>query len=224
LLINSQSDMEAVGEESACAGCFERIRARPPDVLVTDAFWPSDQGLALISQIRQTCAKTRILLVSISDDAMFIRRSLEHGATGCIGRHASDAEVLSAIRLVAQGQMFVDSELAGHLIQGVLGRKGLDASGNGSRPGTQLSQREMEVLEYLVQGHTNQEIADRLYLSVKTAETYRARLKRKLGLRTRADIVRYAAEHGIATRRNESAGAPLPTMPATGSIPAASTL
>jgi DNA-binding NarL/FixJ family response regulator len=121
------------------------------------------------------------------DDPAYLRTVLAAGASGYVVKTSADAELLTAIRAVARGRMFVDPELADEEV----------APPSANAGAASLSQREREVLEQLAKGYTNQEIADRIYLSVKTVETYRARIADKLGLRSRADIIRYAMETGI---------------------------
>jgi two-component system response regulator NreC len=165
--------------------------------VVTDALWPDQSGITVVGQIRQNCPNTRVLLIAVTDDIVLIRRILESGASGCIGRHADATELLTAIRQLHQGHVFIDPELAGSVVQEVLGYRCTAHEGHKEHLAKQLSPRELEVLEYLLKGYTNQQVADSLFLSVKTTETYRARLKRKLGLRNRADIVRYGMEMGL---------------------------
>jgi two-component system response regulator NreC len=198
-LINAQADMEVIGEGESIDDVLEKVADSSPHIVVTDALWPVQNGASLVGQVRKTCPSTGILLVTMTDDILLIRRILESGAMGCIGRHATDGVVLTAIRQLHQGHIFVDPELAGTVVQEVLGCRYTVHEGHKAHIAKRLSARELEVLEYLVKGYTNQQVADSLYLSVKTTETYRARLKRKLGLRNRADIVRYGLAMGILT-------------------------
>jgi two-component system response regulator NreC len=197
-LVRDESDMELEGQEAGSIGeVVDAVERAAPHVVVTDALWPLQSGAGLVSQLRQRSPDARVLLVTITDDILLIRKILESGASGCIGRHATNREVASAIRQLCQGQIFIDPELAGSVVQEVLGCRITVHAGHKAHVAKQLSPRELEVLEYLLKGYTNQQVADSLFLSVKTTETYRARLKRKLGLRNRADIVRYGMEMGL---------------------------
>jgi DNA-binding NarL/FixJ family response regulator len=130
------------------------------------------------------------------DDPAYLRAVMAAGGAGYVVKTVADAQLLSAIRAVRQGRIVVDVNLPAALpsLTGVPGRS---ASSPGSTGFAALSGREREVFMLFAQGHTNQQIADRLFLSVKTIETYRARIAEKLGLRTRAELVRYALEVGL---------------------------
>jgi DNA-binding NarL/FixJ family response regulator len=199
MLINAQPDMEVVEEAADGTQALRKTRECSPDVLTLDLTMPGGSSIPLITQLRQECPQTRVLVLTMHDDPAYLRAVLSAGGFGYVVKTAADAELLTAIRAVSQGRTFVDLNLPASTFQNVLGKQ---AGGDSARPGEAagpLSQREREVLELLVQGHTNQEIADRLFLSVKTIETYRARITDKLGLRTRADLVRYAMEMGLLT-------------------------
>jgi DNA-binding NarL/FixJ family response regulator len=148
---------------------------------------PGGSSIKVIERMRVECPKTRIVVLTMHDDPAYLRTVLAAGGHGYVVKTAADEDLLRAIRAVARGRTFVDLDMTEHAA----------ASPSPDQSPNPLSQRERVVLEQLAQGHTNQEIADRLYLSVKTVETYRARIAEKLGLRTRADIIRYATETGI---------------------------
>ena len=189
LLINGQPDMEVVGEAGDGAEALRQTRALCPDVLTLDLSMPGGSVIPVIERLKQECPQTRVLVLTMHDDAAYLRTVLAAGGSGYVVKKAADAELLTAIRTVHRGRAFVDFDLNAGTLPGLLDGP--------SGPAGVLSQREREVLELLAQGHTNQVIADRLYLSVKTIETYRTRIADKLGLKTRADLVRYALEMGI---------------------------
>jgi two-component system response regulator NreC len=197
-VIQAEPDMEVAGTVADISRVPQEVsELQPPaDVVITDAL-SAHNGISLVSQVRRESARTRVLLMVFSDDIALIRKLLDSGAVGCVGRHATELDVLKAIRQIHVGQTVIDPELAGNVLQHVLGVRYTVHEGHKARMPRQLSSRELEVMEYLVKGYTNQQIADVLFLSVKTTETYRARLKRKLGLRNRADIVRYGMEMGL---------------------------
>jgi DNA-binding NarL/FixJ family response regulator len=189
LLINAQPDMEVVGEAASGPEALDRAGSLRPDVLTLDLSMPGGRGIPVLERLRQQCPDTRVLVLTMHDAAAYLRAALAAGAAGYVVKTAADTELLTAIRAVAQGRTFVDLSLPA----GAGGRPARPA-----QPGqAALSPRELAVLRLLAQGHTNQEAADRLFLSVKTVETYRARIAEKLGLRTRADLTRYAVEAGF---------------------------
>ena len=193
LLINAQPDLEVVAEAASAPEVVKQAAAAAPDVVTLDLSMPGGSGVQTIERLRQECPRVRVLVLTMHDDPAYLRAVLAAGGAGYVVKTAADTELLTAIRAVAQGRTFVDLNLSGGQVQAVLG------GGGGRRAAglDQLSPREREVLGYLAQGHTHQQIADRLFLSVKTVETYRARIADKLGLRTRADVVRYAVEVGL---------------------------
>ena len=196
MLINAQADLEVVGEATNGHEALGLARKLLPDVITMDLNMPGNT-IQTIERLRQECPQTRILVLTMHDDPAYLRAALAAGSAGYVTKSAADTELLIAIRTVFRGRSFVDSSLTDSLVQTALGNKP-----GGGPNGTQdsvscLSHREREVLELLAQGHTNQQAADRLFLSVKTIETYRKRITDKLGLRSRADLVRYALEIGI---------------------------
>ncbi len=194
LLINTQPDMETVGEAGDFPEAVRVTGTAQPDILILDLTMPGGTGIQTVERLARECPKTRILVLTMHDDPSYLRTALAAGAFGYVVKKAADTELLSAIRAIAQGRAFVDLDVTGHRVQSLLG----DSSAEGAEsPADQLSPREREVLELVAQGHTNQAIADKLFLSVKSVESYRARLMQKLGLRNRADLIRYAVEVGL---------------------------
>lgn len=196
-LIDAQTDMSVIDELSDCQEIVTRQPPLAADVLLMDLPAEGRNGMAAIQQLRERCPATRLLVFTACGNSAEAQATLNCGAAGYIGKHASEADLLSAIRTVHEGELFMDAEMAGEVVQNSLrGRNCIPHFRLGPmiKP---LSRREFEVLQYLVQGYTNQQVADRLYLSVKTTETYRARLKQKLGLRTRADLVRFGFRMGL---------------------------
>lgn len=194
LLINAQPDMEVVGEAGDSRDALRQTQKLDPNVLVLDLNMPGGGSIKVIERLRQDQAQTRVLVLTMHDDAAYLRAVLAAGGAGYVVKTAADVDLLTAIRAVARGRTFVDLDLS----EGVKAVLGQVAGGKGSAgTPTALSEREQEVLELFAQGHSNRDIAERLFLSVKTIETYRARIADKLGLKTRADIVRYAVEIGL---------------------------
>jgi two-component system, NarL family, response regulator NreC len=196
LLINAQLDMEVVGQAATNHEALLAVQKTRPDVLIQDLTLSDGSGVPTIARVRQECPQTRVLVLTVHDDAAYLRAAFAAGAVGFVVKTAADTELLSAIRAVSQDRIFVDLKSSPSFLQAA---RGVAAASPKRAPpdDSALSRREREVLELLAQGHTNQEAADRLFLSVKTVETYRTRVAEKLGLRTRADLVRYAVEMGL---------------------------
>lgn len=201
LLINTQRDMEVVGEAGSHHETLEAVRQFGPDVLLLDLTMPGGSGTKLIDTLSREYPGTRVLVLTMHDDPAYFRQAMAAGAAGYLVKKAADTDLLTAIRTVAQGRVYAPPDLA-------LEPRGTRGQGL-ERPGAKtggalesLSVREREVLALLAEGHTNQAIADRLYLSVKTVESYRARVMGKLGLRNRAELTRFALEVGLLSRES----------------------
>jgi len=193
LLINTQPDMIVVAEAGDGMAAVRQATETKPDVVVMDITMPAMGGIQAIEQIRQALPQTQILVLTMHDDSAYLRSALAAGASGYVVKKSADSELISAITAVHRGQMFVDLASSSGAIQQAL----LKEPGRLGDPKSLLSHREKAVLTLVAEGYTNQEVADRLCLSVKTIETYRMRLAEKLGLRTRADLTRYALEIGL---------------------------
>jgi len=196
MLINAQPDMEVVGEASTGEEALRHARALKPDIALMDITMPGAGGIEASARIARDCPRVRILVLTMHDDAAYLRNVLAAGASGYVLKRSADTELLSAIRITHRGGTYLEPSLAGVVVQEALGRKARRREG---APGETLSEREREVLRLVAQGHTNQHIAERLCVSVKTVETYRARLMTKLGLKSRVELVRYALAAGLLT-------------------------
>ena len=192
MLIGSQRDLDVVGEASDGDEAVRKAAALRPDVALLDISMPGSGGIKAIERIREAAPATRVVVLTMHDMQAYLRAALAAGASGYVVKRAADSALLAAIRDVHRGRTVLDPALAASVVQSGLRRRGGTTS-----PATPLSQREREVLELVAQGYTNQQIADHLGLSVKTVETYRARLVEKLGLQSRAELVRYALDSGL---------------------------
>jgi DNA-binding NarL/FixJ family response regulator len=201
MLISSQRDLEVVGEASDGDEAVRKATALRPDVALVDISMPGSGGIKAIERIRQAVPATRVLVLTMHDVPAYLRASIAAGASGYVVKRSADSDLLAAIRDVHRGRTVLDPALAARVAQGTLRRRGPVAP---TTPTALLSQREREVLELVAQGFTNQQIADHLGLSVKTVETYRARLVEKLGLQSRAELVRYALDSGLFGRETGS--------------------
>jgi two-component system response regulator NreC len=189
-VLDAEDDIEVVGEaESADRAVFETISSKP-DVVVMDLVMPGKSGIEGMPAVLQASPEVKVLVLSMQDDPRYVREAFEVGAAGYVLKEAADTEVVGAIRAVAAGERYVHPALGARLVAAAAEeRKRADAD--------PLSEREREVLRLLALGHTNQEIAKMLYISVRTAETHRAHIMQKLRLTSRAELVRYALENGL---------------------------
>jgi DNA-binding NarL/FixJ family response regulator len=199
MIITSQPDMEVVGEAADGREAIQQAERLRPDVVVLDLTMPGLDGLSALGVIREKAPGAKILVLTMHDDEGYLRRVLSTGASGYVVKKAADMELLAAIRAVKRGEVYIHSSLTKPLVEGILDRR-LERGAGASDHFEDLSEREKEVLHLLARGYTNQQIADALFLSVKTIETYRARLMEKLELRTRAELVRYALQKGLLMR------------------------
>ncbi|MBX3420037.1 MAG: response regulator transcription factor [Pirellulaceae bacterium] len=193
LIINSQADMEVVAEANNCSDAVTQAVAHQPDVMILDVTLPGGASLPIIGEIMERGVRTYVLMLTMHDDAAYVRAALAAGATSYVVKTIREQDLLQAIRDTSRGRMVVDlddEELNASVFRSLLQP--------GTRRGyaTRLSARESEVLRLLGQGFANSEIAEKLDLSPKTIATYRARLSEKLGLRTTADFVKFASDTG----------------------------
>ena len=191
-LINAQPDMSVIGEAGDGQTAWQQAQECQPDVVIMDITMPNVNGVQATAQLKRACPTIKVLALSVHDDTSYLRQLLAAGATGYILKHTAAEDLIQAIRMVAGGGIYLDPALASHVVAGYV----RVPSKAGERFGAELSERETEVVQRIAHGHSNKEIAVQLKLSVKTVETYRARAMEKLGLESRAALVRYALERG----------------------------
>lgn len=181
LLVNAEDDLEAVGEAGSASEGLAEAAALRPDVILLDARLCKGEA-----DLCQTLAReAQVVLLSVQDEPQDVREALEIGASGYVLKQAVESELVAAIREVAAGRRYVPPGLGARLIVA-------EAAEQREADDGPLSDRERQVLRLLAVGHTNQEIAEKLNISVRTAESHRAHIMQKLGLSTRADLVSYA--------------------------------
>ena len=159
-------------------------------MILLDVVMPDQSGLEIVPQLVHENPETKILVLSMQDEPDYVRQAFEAGASGYVLKEAADAELVAAIREVAGGGRYVHPELGARLVAA-------ESEQRKRAEEDPLSEREREVLRLLALGHTNQEIAKQLYISVRTAETHRAHIMQKLRLSSRAELVRYALDQGL---------------------------
>ena len=191
MLLDAEEGFEVVAEAGDVASALRYVRAHRPNVLVLDLNMPGDPTLLAISSFMEAAPETRVVVLTMQSDSAFAREALRAGALGYVLKEAADSELVEAVRLAAEGRTYLNPELGARLAA---------APPEPAGPPDNLSEREVEVLRLIALGHTNQEIAEQLYLSVRTVESHRAHIQQKLRLSTRAELVRYALDHKLIDR------------------------
>lgn len=196
MLLSAQLDMEVVGEAVDGAMAMARALELRPDVVVMDITMEGMSGLAATREIKRRLPETKVLVLTIHDSEEYLRQMLEAGATGYVLKQAADIELAVAIRAIQRDEVYVYPSFT-RVLLGDLAQDA-EAGRYAERDAYDLlSQREKQVLRLVALGHTNRQIADQLFLSVKTIEAYRARLMQKLHLNGRSALVRYALRKGL---------------------------
>ena len=189
-ILDAEPDIETVGEApNGDRAVFEAMEHKP-DVVLMDVVMPGKSGIEATRAVLQAVPGTTVLILSMQDDPRYVREAFDAGASGYVMKEAADDEVVDAVRAVAAGQRYLHPALGARLLAAESAERRRAAD-------DPLSDREREVLRLLALGHTNQEIATMLYVSVRTAETHRAHIMQKLGLTSRAELVRYALGEGM---------------------------
>jgi two-component system response regulator NreC len=188
MLLEAQEELHVVAEAGDVPTALQVIRAHRPTVAVLDLNMPGGSGLEAIPALRESTPETAIVVLTMQDDPAFARQALQGGALGFVLKESADDELLEAVRLAARGDTYLNPRLGARLAA---------APPAPSGPPDGLSERERDVLRLIALGHTNAEIGEQLYLSTRTVETHRAHIQQKTRQSTRAELVRYAIEHGL---------------------------
>ena len=188
MVLEAQPDLDVIAEADDVASTLRKVRAHRPDVLLLDLNMPDESSLPKIPELRESSPDTRIVVLTMQNDPAFAREALQAGIAGYVLKESAADEVVQAVRQVLEGRTYLNPELGARIAA---------APPQPSGPPDDLSEREIEVLRLIALGHTNSEIASSLYLSVRTVESHRAHIQQKLRLSSRADLVRYALEHGL---------------------------
>jgi two-component system response regulator NreC len=190
LLLDSHDDIEVVGEAGNAQDAVFRVRELTPDVILLDLVMPGEGGIEVMPKLLKEAPKAKVLVLSMQDEPSYVREAFAAGASGYVLKEAADEEVVNAVREIAGGGSYVHPTLGARMVTA-------EAAERAAAEADPLSDREREILRLLALGHTNQEIAKMLYISVRTAETHRAHIMQKLRLGTRAELVRHALAHGL---------------------------
>lgn len=187
-LLEAEDEFEVVAEAGEMEEAVRKVLAYKPKVIVLDLSMPGGSSLAAIPRMRQASEATAVVVLTMEDEPRFAREALRAGALGFVLKDAADAELVAAVRAAIQGIRYLNPQLGG-----------LIAAAPETPPGPpdNLTEREVEVLRLVALGHTNAEISEQLYLSVRTVESHRAHIHQKAGRGTRAELVAYAREHGL---------------------------
>lgn len=186
-LVASEEGLEPVGEAGSAGEAVVEAATLQPDVILLDVTMPGRTGIDALPDLRAAAPGARVVVLSMEDDPRYVQDAFARGADAYVSKDSAETEVIDAIRAVLAGRRYVAASLGALLATG---------PADGAREPA-LTPREQQVLRLLALGHTNQEIATTLGISVRTAETHRGNVFEKLGLASRADLVRYALDHGL---------------------------
>jgi two-component system, NarL family, response regulator NreC len=185
VLLEEESDFEVVAEAEDAEGAIRYLRGHKPDVLILDLNMPGRPSLEAIGEMREASPQTRIVVLTMQQEPAFARQALQQGVLGYVLKEAADDELVQAVRSAAAGETYLQPALGAKL------------AAEPETVASDLSERETDVLRLIALGHTNAEIAEKLYISVRTVETHRAHIQQKLGVSSRAELVRSALSRGL---------------------------
>ncbi len=186
MLLETEPGFEVVAEAGDADAAVRYVRGHKPAVLILDLNMPGRPSLEAVPDIKQASPGTEIVVLTMQNEPAFARRALQAGVRGYVLKEAADAELVQAVHSAAAGDTYLQPALGARLV-----------TESDARRSDDLSEREREVLRLIALGHTNAEIAAQLYLSIRTVESHRAHIQQKLRLSSRAELVRYALEHGM---------------------------
>jgi two-component system response regulator NreC len=192
LLVNSQPDMEVIGEAADGAAALTEAQKLQPDMVVMDISMPTLNGLAATKKLRRICPSVKILTLTRHTDDGYLQQLIKAGVNGYVLKQSAPTELITAIRAVNEGKSYIDTALTDKLMGSYVGKS---QAARGARP-SKITERETEILRMIAWGYSNKEIAEKLDLRVKTVETHKNNMMKKLGMRGRIDIVRYAILQG----------------------------
>lgn len=185
-LLDSEDGFEVVAEADDVESARRYLRGHRPDVLVLDLSMPGESSLEAIPKLREEFPSTQIVVLTMNNEPAYARTALGAGVLGYVLKESADAELIEAVRAAVAGERYLNPRLGAKV-----------AAEPPPGPPDGLSERELEILRMIALGHTNAQVADELFLSVRTVETHRAHIQQKLGLTDRSELVRYAIDKGL---------------------------
>ena len=191
-VLKAESAMELIGEATGGYETIALVDSKQPEVLVLDLSMPDMDGIEVTKKVKSLYPNIHILILTIHEDEALLRAALKAGASGYILKRAAEAELVSAIHKILNGELYVDPSMVRMLLN-----DDVPPPASQTKPIEELTPRETEVLKLIAQGYTNRQIGEELHISIRTAESHRANLSGKLGLQSRVELVRYAREHGL---------------------------
>lgn len=200
-LINREADLEVVGEAEGAPEALDVIRTHKPTLVIVDISLKEGDGLELIQSLRAFPFEPRILVTSMHDESLYAERALHAGAMGYLNKGEATEEVVAAIRQILKGKVYLSERMSERMLMQVTGR----GQAPESNPVARLSNRELQVFQLIGEGETTRNIAERLHLSIKTIETHRASIKRKLNLETASELTRHAVQY-VLEESSKSSG------------------
>jgi two-component system, NarL family, response regulator NreC len=187
MVLEAEDDLEVTSEAADVKGAIRKLMAHRPNVLVLDINMAGESSLDSLPELREASPDTAIVVLTMQTETEYAREALQAGARGYLLKEAADSELVEAIRTVAAGRNYVQPAIGARLA----------SEPPRDWPPDGLTEREAEVLRLIALGHTNKEVGDELFLSVRTVESHRAHIQQKLGLQTRAELVRYALDRAL---------------------------
>jgi two-component system response regulator NreC len=185
MLLEAEDGFEVVAEAGDADTASRYVLGHKPTVVVLDLNMPGRPSLEVVPEMKERSPATEVVVLTMQDDPAFARQAMQSGVRGYVLKEAADAELVKAVRMAADGKVYLQPELGARLASEPPG------------PAGDLTEREIEILRLIALGHTNAEIAEQLYLSVRTVESHRANIQRKLNASTRAELVRFAIDEGL---------------------------
>ena len=188
MVLEAEDGLEVVAEANDLETARRYVLAHRPQVLVLDLNLPEGSSLPAIPELRERSPETAVVVLTMQQDPAFAREAMRAGALGYVLKHSAGSELVDAVRAAAAGETYLNPKLGAQLAA---------APAQAAGPPDGLTERELEILRLIGLGHTNTEIAERLYLSVRTVESHRAHIQQKTDRTSRSELVRYALDHGL---------------------------
>lgn len=191
-LLNAEPDLEVIGEAADGIQVLEMTERSHPDLILMDISMPNMGGIDVLQQLREEECKSKVLMLTVHEDESLLRKAIRAGASGYLVKRAAEYELLTAIKTVMQGDLYIHPAMTRALLKDLVPEQALKPASNNT-----LTHREMEILRLVARGYTNNQIAQRLSISARTVEGHRANVMGKLGLHSRVELVEYAEQHGL---------------------------